>query len=126
MMTHIMDHLWVGDSNFTDGDLARVHIDHVLNVGGVNIETSKFYTHIHLADDGSNSPSQFSTILAVLDDSMKKGWTTLVCCRAGMSRSVYVIILWMQQMGFSKEEAYNYVKKLHPAAQVNYDLWRSM
>jgi protein-tyrosine phosphatase len=126
MMTRVLEKMWVGNSEFTDEDLDRRGIDHVLNVGGVNITTTKLYTHLHLNDDNTNSPSQFSTILAVLDDSMKKGFTTLVCCRAGQSRSVAVVILWLERMGMNRYGAYDYVKRLHPAAQVNEALWRSL
>ena len=125
MMTRIMEKMYVGDSDFTDEDLDRRHIDHVLNVGGVDIHTTKFYTNIHLNDDGTNPSSAFSTILAVLDDAVKRGWTTLICCRQGMSRSVFIVILWLERMGMSKDGAYDYVKRFHPIAQVNVDLWRS-
>jgi hypothetical protein len=125
VITRILEKMYVGDSNFTDEELDRRGIGHVLNVGGVNIETKKIYTHIHLNDDGTNSASQFSTILAVLEDSVRKGWTTLVCCRAGQSRSVFIVILWLVRMGMSKEGAYFYVKDLHKVAQVNPGLWRS-
>ncbi len=125
MIPQILDRLYVGDTGFTREDLDRCNIGHVLNASGVELKPPCHYTHIHLSDDGHNRPSDFSTILAVLGDEMGRGWATLVCCRAGMSRSVFIIILWLERMGMSRDEAYAYVKARHPLAQVNIDLWRS-
>lgn len=126
IITKILDKLFVGDTQWAEEDLDRLNIGHVLNVCGVDVGTKRRYTHIHLSDDGFNQPSSFSTILAVLGDELARGWSTLVCCRAGMSRSVFVCILWLERMGMSRDEAYAYVKAKHPIAQVNYDLWRSV
>lgn len=126
MISKILDRFFVGDTQFTNEELNRLGIGHVINVSGVELGLKGHYTHIHLSDDGYNAPSSFSTILAVLEDGMARGWTTLVCCRAGMSRSVFIIILWLERMGMSRSEAYAYVKQRHPVAQINPDLWRSM
>ena len=126
MISQILDKLYVGDVNFSDEELEARHIWHILNVSGVELQTKRRLTHIHLTDDGHNSATDFSTILSVLEDEMMHGWSTLVCCRAGMSRSVFICILWLEKMGMSREEAYAYVKSKHPVAQVNPDLWRSM
>ena len=126
MITRILDRLYVGDTQFSNEELNRLNVGHVLNVSGVELGLKGHYTHIHLSDDGHNSPSSFSTILSVLEDEMSKGWATLVCCRAGMSRSVFVIILWLEKMGMSRDEAYAFVKQKHPVAQINPDLWRSI
>ena len=126
MISQILDKLYVGDIWFSESELAPRGIGHVVNVSGAELSLKCQYTHIHLRDDGHNQPSDFATVLATIEDSLSRGWGTLVCCRAGMSRSVFIVMLWLERMGMSREEAYAFVKQRHPIAQVNPDLWRSL
>lgn len=128
MISQILDRLYVGDCEFHREDLEELAITHIINVGGVSLPyESIFYRH-HLTDDGENPEWAFSTILARLEAALSYTYShrVLVCCRAGMSRSVFIIMLWLQRMGMSRDEAYEFIKKKHPIAQVNLDLLRSV
>ncbi|MBW2671980.1 MAG: dual specificity protein phosphatase family protein [Deltaproteobacteria bacterium] len=124
MISRIFDRLYVGDSNFTKADLDELSIDYVINVGGKVTGLEDY--HYHLSDDGSNPIWALSTVLKHLGDRlMYTNDRVLVCCRGGVSRSVYVILLWLRRVGMSREEAYKFIKERHPAAQINLDLLRS-
>jgi len=128
VIVQILDRLYVGDSDFTEEHLDQHKITHIINVGGVNLRNDRLaYIH-HLTDDGKNEAWKFSTILRHIEGilTFTYGHRLLVCCRAGMSRSVFVIILWLQKMGMSRDEAYKFIKERHPIAQVNLDLLRSV
>ena len=125
MISRILERLYVGDSGFTPEDLQRLGVNNVLNVGGVELKPTCQYAQIHLVDNGHNPPHAFKTALATLDDAAQRGMTTLVCCRRGVSRSVFLVMLWLERMGMSRDEAYAYVKERHPVAQVNVELMES-
>lgn len=124
MITRILDRLWIGDSGFSPEDIVRYRIGSIINVGGVDLSHYPHTYQNHLSDDGNNPAESFSTILNELTQRMSNGERVLVCCRAGMSRSVFIIMLWLERMGMSRMEAYDFVKKVHPIAQVNPDLLR--
>lgn len=135
MITQILDRLFVGDSNLTIEQLEQHGITHIINVGGVELDRGKLerdstrvFNRVlyweHLTDDGKNPIWKFSTILSKLSAAIS--WTyshrALICCRAGFSRSVFIVLLWLERMGMSRDEAYEFIKKKHPIAQVNLDL----
>lgn len=126
MITQILDRLYVGDCENIEDNLKKFNINHVINVGGIDLKYLSSVFQYHLEDDGTNPDYSFSTILDDLSNSMNNNMRTLVCCRAGMSRSVFIVILWLEKMGMSRSEAYAFVKSKHPVAQVNLDLLRCM
>ncbi len=139
MISRILDRLYVGDSGLTIEHLEQHGITHIINVGGVELDRGKLEWDSnrvnrlvlyweHLTDDGKNPIWKFSTILGKLSAVISSTYShrALICCRAGFSRSVFIIILWLERMGMSRDEAYEFIKKKHPIAQVNLDLLRSV
>ncbi len=128
MITQILDRLYVGDSTFHREDLQKLGITDIINVGGVDLPYRQITFIQHLSDDGENESWKFTTVLSRLERLLVHTYQNkvLVCCRAGMSRSVFIIILWLEKTGMSREEAYEFVKEKHPIAQVNLDLLRSV
>jgi hypothetical protein len=68
VISRILDRLYVGSSDFIEKDLDAMKITHVINVGGGEVKTNRFYYHKHLSDDGNNPDRMFSTILFHLKD----------------------------------------------------------
>ncbi len=128
MISQILDRLYVGDSEFHREDLEDLGITDIINVGGVNLPYTQVTFWQHLSDDGHNERWKFTTILSRLERLLVHTYQhkVLVCCRAGMSRSVFIILLWLEKCGMSRDEAYEFIKKKHPIAQVNLDLLRSV
>lgn len=128
MISQVLDRLYVGDSEFRREDLEELGITHIINVGGVKLPYDSVFYWLHLSDDGENARWKFTTILGRLEKLLVHTYSNrvLVCCRQGMSRSVFIIMLWLQKMGMSRDEAYEFIKKKHPIAQVNLDLLRSV
>jgi len=124
MITQILDRLYIGDSFLALEDINRFRINHIINVGSFDLSHMPNCYQFHLTDDGTNPEEAFSTILNNLDEAMHNNQRVLVCCRAGMSRSVFIVMLWLEKMGMSRDDAYDFVKKKHPIAQVNPDLLR--
>lgn len=124
MITRILDRLFVGDSEWTAEQLRALGIWKVVNVGGVEKKWHHI-SHIHLSDDGENNPSAIATAVQEVSEGVRMG-PTLVCCRAGISRSPFVVVQWLQRMGMSRCEAYEFVKAKAPATQINIDLLESM
>jgi hypothetical protein len=124
MITKILDRLYVGDSFIAMDDINKYEINHIINVGGFDLGHLPNCYQFRLNDDGTNPEEAFSTILKDLENALGSNQKVLVCCRAGMSRSVFIIILWLEKMGMSRDEAYYFVKKKHPLAQINPDLLR--
>lgn len=128
MISQILDRLFVGDSEVLPKDLEDLGITHIINVGGVKLPYQQvFYWH-HLSDDGENPDWAFSTIVGRLETALNWCYShrVLVCCRAGLSRSVFIILLYLKKMGMSRDEAYAFIKSKHPIAQINLDLLRDV
>ena len=127
MISKILDRLFVGDSNFHREDLETLGITNIINVGGANLPYTQVTYWQRLSDDGKNELWKFTTVLSRLERLLTYSYQpkVLVCCRAGMSRSVFIILLWLEKNGMSRDEAYAFIKKKHPIAQVNLDLLRS-
>lgn len=128
MISQILDRLYVSDSSFTGEALDQNKITHIINVGGVKIYDERLAYHHHLTDDGNNPAWKFSTILRHMEGILTFSYSPrlLICCRAGISRSVYIILLWLKKMGMSQDEAYDFIKDKHKIAQINLDLLRSV
>jgi len=124
MISRILDRLFVGDSEYTRESLDKLGINFVINVGGKVTGLEDY--HWHLTDDGNNPTWRLSTVLETLGDKIKHSTDrVLVHCRGGLSRSPYIILLWLRRMGMSTVEAYAFIKQRHIAAQINLDLLRS-
>jgi len=126
MISQILDRLYIGDAEYTQEDLDRLKINYVLNVGGKI--TGMEDKQIHMSDDGKNPLWMGPTIIGELGRKLSHTyqWRVLVHCRGGISRSVFIILLWLEKMGMSRDEAYEFIKKKHPISQVNLDLLRSV
>ncbi|GAH89540.1 unnamed protein product, partial [marine sediment metagenome] len=103
MISRVLDRLFVGvgDSELTIEQLDQYNITHVINVGGFELERKSIEKEgkrvlywEHLSDDGENPRWKFTTILSKLNGALSYTYSSrvLVCCRAGMSRSVFIIM----------------------------------
>ena len=122
MISKVLSRLCVGDSNFERRDLDKLGINYVINVGGKTTDYDDY--RMHLTDDGTNPRYKFSTIIGHIENKLMSNYTILVCCRAGISRSAYIVLLWLIKMGMSKEEALQFLKSRHKVTQINLDLMR--
>ena len=117
----------MGDSTFHREDLEKLGITDIINVGGVDLPYNQILFLQHLRDDGTNARWKFTTILSRMSQVLTHTYSRklLVCCRAGISRSCFIILLWLEKTGMSRDEAYRFLKEKHPAAQINLDLLES-
>lgn len=126
MISKILDRLYIGDSSITEEELKSNEIKYLINVGGVDMGRMGVVSiHHHLTDDECNPPWKIFTVLDFLKDYVHSG-RTIVICRAGQSRSVYIVVQWLIRAGMSPTEALQFVKERHPIAQVNPGLWRTI
>lgn len=130
MVVKILDRLYISDSKFTEEGLDQNKITNILNVGEVD-DLNVFgrrYHHHHLLDGKGNTAGDYANIIYYINKTITVNYDgrLLVCCRAGLSRSAYVILLWLQKMGMSKHDAYIFIKECHPAAQINTELLRGL
>ena len=127
IISQILDRLYVGDSTYHREDLAKLGITDIINVGGVDLPYNQLLFIQHLKDDGTNEKWKFTTILDRMSRVLTHSYSRklLVCCRAGISRSCFIILLWLVKTGMSRDEAYKFIKEKHPAAQINIDLMES-
>lgn len=128
MITQILDRLYVGDSAFHRCDLEEFGITHIINVGGVKLQCELHCYPFHLTDDGENLSWKIPSILKRLEALLVHRGSphVLVCCRAGKSRSVFIVLLWLEKMGMSRDKAYEFIKKKHPITDINPDLLMSV
>ena len=130
IIDQILDRLYICDSDFTEEGLDQNKITHILNVGGVDIQETfgRRYYHEHLLDGKGNASTSFPTILFYMEKVLTSTYSQrlLVCCRAGMSRSAFIILLWLRRMGMSTDEAYKFIKSKRPIVQINLELMEEM
>lgn len=134
MINRVFDRIYVGESQpntdgspaFTDETLKEFGVTHVLNVGGVDLSHINTCIYpLHLTDDGENPRWIFSTALGKLEEAIRYG-RVLVTCRRGVSRSPFIVLLWLERMGMSREEAYGFLKMRHPQTQISLELLESV
>jgi len=120
LINRILSRVFVGDSEYTQKDLDDFDIMWVLNVGGKKTGMENY--HRHLSDDGNNT--QIDVMDAVLQARQRIlcGFTVLIHCRAGMSRSPFIIAKHLESMGMDLFDAVSFVKEKHPMTQINQDL----
>ncbi len=120
MINQILSRVYVGDSEYTKQDLDDLGIHWVLNVGGK--ETGMENYHRHLSDDGNNSRIDVMDAVLQARQQILCGSTVLIHCRAGMSRSPYIIAKHLESMGMDMFDAIKFVKEKHQMTQINQDL----
>lgn len=96
--------------------LARLGIDHVLNVTAVSptytMEKSITYKQLQAADNGyQNLKQYFDEAFDFIDKARDTGGSVLVHCQAGVSRSPTIAVAYLiKQFPMSMVEAYKFVK----------------
>ena len=120
MINRILHRVYVGDSEYTQKDLDDFGITWVLNVGGKKTGVENY--HRHLSDDGSNSYIDVMDAVLQARQRILSGFTVLIHCRAGMSRSPYIIAKHLESFGMDLFDAVQFVKEKHPMTQINQEL----
>lgn len=120
MINKILDRLYVGDSDYDQEDLDEYNIHYIINLGGHRTQLE--HKHIHLRDNGGNDYSDIQKIVAFIQQKIFFGSRVLVHCRAGISRSPYIIVKYLECIGFNLFDAIEYVKMKHPITQINQEL----
>ncbi len=121
--------LYLGSQASTRNDiLIERNIHHLISIGcdpldvDANIKVFKY----EIEDNGNvNNINTFFNqtipfIHNIINDCINKNQPILIHCKAGMSRSVSVIITWLMfHKNMTYEEAYNYVKERRPVISPN-------
>ena len=112
------------DASDTAG-LARLGIDHVLNVTAVNPTYTKSdtvtYKQLHAADNGyQNLKQHFDEAFAFIDLARSRGGSVLIHCQAGVSRSPTIAVAYLiKQFPMTLVDAYKFVKVRRPIISPN-------
>jgi len=120
MINRVLHRVYVGDSEYTQKDLDDCGIRWVLNVGGKKTGLEDY--HRHLSDDGCNSFIDVMDAVLQARQRILCGATVLIHCRAGMSRSPFIIAKHLESMGMDLFDAVQFVKEKHPMTQINQEL----
>jgi protein-tyrosine phosphatase len=132
MINKVLNWLYIGDWDFNSRILTRLNITHVLNVGGYDSSNTcsqvpAVYEHIHL-NDGPNDRLKYEAALSTLDRWHRTTMSSpssnvLIHCRAGMSRSPFVIALWLERhTGMNIHDAITFVKMKNPITMPAMDM----
>ena len=116
-MSEVLPTLWLTgcDVAYEKGFLQNVGATHILNCAEeVSAHPSKYHFvpigihHIHLEDDETpEAAKQIQDAVAVLEGWQSQGYTVVVHCRAGISRSATVVLAWLiQHRGMSLDDAW--------------------
>jgi len=103
------------DASSAEG-LARLGIDHVLNVTAASpaydMSTSITYKQLHAADNGyQNLKQYFDEAFAFIDLARSRNGSVLIHCQAGVSRSPTIAVAYLiKQFLMSLVDAYKFVK----------------
>jgi len=112
MIAQILDWLYVGDFDYTEQALLDLKIDHVINVCGEKTGLEDTYLHLN---DGPNPMVDYRFLVDVIQQCRDKKMRILVHCRTGMSRSPFIVALWLaQHNGMGIHDAITFVKIKHP------------
>lgn len=104
--------------------LLRHNITHIVNVAGEldNVYPGEFY-YFNVFFYDNHKESLFPSIVSAckfIDDALSRGGRVLVHCYAGKSRSTSTIIFFlMKYCGLTFDEAFSYMKKVHPITSPN-------
>jgi len=117
MINKILDRLYVGDAEYTPQDIERYKINYVINLCGK--ERNSDSIRIHIPDTGDQNLFHVRHIMTTLEHEMlvKKN-RVLVNCRAGMSRSPFIIALYLESIGMSFDEAVEFITQRNPITNI--------
>jgi len=125
-MKQVIHNLWIGDcSHATDIELLKeIGITMVMNVGySLNPDRTKYsdegirYFKVGLKDEPSNSKQLIRLAVKALKSFITHGERTLIHCAAGMSRSPFIVALYlMETHDCDLDGAYKMLKVIYPAA----------
>jgi len=117
MINQITCQLLVGDSKYSKRNISDAKIDTIVNVGGKNTKYQTF--HLHLKD-GPNPKKDYEKVLNYIQRHYNNGKKILVHCRAGISRSPFIIALFLSRnLEIDIDEAIQIVENKHPVTQIN-------
>ena len=98
MIKKILPNLFLGDFEFTKEQVDSLGINYVLTV---NLSKHELTTdHVPLWDGISNEgyvndPVDYFRAVSLIKTNIREGKKVLVHCRAGLSRSVFIIMLYL-------------------------------
>lgn len=125
-MKQVIHNLWIGDcSHATDiGLLKEIGITMVMNVGySLKPDITKYsaegirYFKIGLKDDTTNSKQLVRFAVKALKSFVTHGERTLIHCAAGLSRSPFIVALYiMETHDCDLDGAYKILKEVYPQA----------
>ena len=131
-MSQILENLWLGgaDDAYHHGFIERKKITHVLNCAeqlgsdhdGAYREGLVIH-HLPMMDEDYPDAEKHIRLGAyILESWFKAGYTMMVHCRAGVSRSPSIVIAWMiLYQGATFDEAFNTVVKKRNIIYPNWD-----
>jgi protein-tyrosine phosphatase len=118
MITEIINKLWLGgyDDAIDGAALKRNGITAVLNVTKETLPIKHFegiqYINVGLSDDHLNDWRIIKLILKIMKHLIYNGETILIHCAAGISRSPFMVALYLKEhYGCSLDKAYKLLKE---------------
>jgi len=125
-MKQVIHNLWLGDySHATDIErLKELGITTVMNVGySLNPDKKQYidakirYFKVGLKDEPNNSPQLIRFAVKALKSFITHGEKTLIHCASGLSRSPFVVALYIKETHeCTLDEAYDILKGVYPQA----------
>ncbi|NIP67411.1 hypothetical protein GWN63_05060 [Candidatus Bathyarchaeota archaeon] len=116
MISRILDRLYVGDRRFTSEDLAKLDISYVLTVGD-NPRPNHYWCP--LVDGRGNDWDDVLKAVNIVQYQLTSGDIMLIHCDEGMSRSPFIVALYLNKIGMSFKEATEFVRRRHPPTAIN-------
>lgn len=109
LITKITKYLYLGDRHYTVGDLRVNGIDYVVSLS--RHPTGLEHRQIPLKDGEGNDPRDYIYALHKIQKHTRSSERVLVHCDAGLSRSVFISILYLMLCcGKTRTEALNILK----------------
>jgi len=125
MIVPILDRLHVGNLEGAHS-AARAGYVAVLSITPSSIGWKpKHHAQLKI-DDGIAWDDAVQRLILSFIASTSGSGTVLVHCDVGVSRSVCAVILWLMALGFSKEDALDYILKKHPDARPHPTVFESL
>lgn len=116
MISRVLDRLYVGDRRFTSENLSNLGISYVLTVGD-NPKPNHYWCP--LIDGEGNRWQDVLKAVNIVQGQLTSGDMILVHCDEGISRSPFVISLYLNKVGMSLKEAVEFVTRRHPPTSIN-------
>ncbi len=122
-MINIVNNLYIGNSQSVNvANLEHFKIDAILNVAfDLNdMYDSRFQWYkIGLIDGNGNKEIQIDLAYKLLTNLLANEQSVLVHCHEGLSRSVYIVYLFLINSGMDKEKAINLLNDKIPNNKLN-------